>query len=517
MIHQKEGIQVFFKIAKDDKSNHRYSGVLAHPTSLPSPYGIGDMGQGAYDFIDFLEKAGQHLWQILPLCPTTWGDSPYQGYSVFAGQPLLISPDLMKNQGLLTDEDIRPIPEFDANRVDYGAVTTYKKALLEKGYERFLKITDEKLLKAYQAFCQHSKFWLDDYCLFMAGKDYNEGKFWFEWPEDFKNPTPAQKGAWMKKLEKEIGYYKFVQFLFFTQWHDLKEYANQKRIAIIGDIPIFPSMDSADVWAHKELFCLDSKGYPLEVAGVPPDYFSATGQLWGNPLYNWEVHAKDNYSWWTERVRNQLMEVDYIRIDHFRGFEAYWAVPAKETTAMNGKWKKGPGEDLFLAFQKALGEELPIFAEDLGVITPEVEALRDQFHFPGMRVLQFAFDDSGESTFLPHQLNTRNCLCYTGTHDNNTSAGWYTDTSEKNRDKVRRYMNCDGSSIGWDFIRTCLGTIAKYAIFPVQDLLNQGSDYRMNIPGSPTGNWNYRFRSGLLNDGMAESLKLMTQLYGRWG
>lgn len=505
-----------FKVSKEDKSNHRYSGVLAHPTSFPSPYGIGDMGKGAYDFIDFLSMAGQHLWQILPLCPTTWGDSPYQGFSVFAGQPLLISPELMKKQQLLDENDLKDIPDFNPDKADYGKVLTYKTKLFQKALENFHHTADKNLLEEYDAFCENNEFWLDDYCLFMAGKDYHEGKPWYEWEASLKNPTAAQKTEWLKKLKKEVDYYKFVQFLFFSQWFELKEYANKKGIAIIGDIPIFTSLDSADVWANKKLFRLDSKGYPLEVAGVPPDYFSATGQLWGNPLYDWEVHAKDNYSWWIKRIQHQLEQVDYLRIDHFRGFEAYWAVPYGEETAMNGKWKKGPGEDLFLAVKKALDGELPIFAEDLGIITPEVERLRDMFDFPGMKVLQFAFEGDSESTFLPHQLDTRNCICYTGTHDNDTSVGWYQNTSEKNRDKVRRYMNTDASSISWDFIRICLGSIARYAIFPVQDLLKLGSDARMNVPGT-IGNWCFRFREGQLDEGMAKGLKQMTELFGRFG
>ncbi len=351
----------------------------------------------------------------------------------------------------------------------------------------------------------------------MAGKEYHKGLPWYEWEDSLKDPTPSERKEWLQKLSDSVSYYRFVQFLFFGQWYELKDYANKKGIAIIGDIPIFTCLDSADVWAGKKLFCLDSKGYPLEVAGVPPDYFSTTGQLWGNPLYNWAVHAKDGYQWWIARIRNQLDQVDYVRIDHFRGFEAYWAVPYGETTAVNGKWKKGPGEDLFLAIRQALGGELPIFAEDLGVITPEVERLRDMFEFPGMKVLQFGFEGEGESTFLPHQFDTRNCICYTGTHDNDTSLGWYSHTTEANRDKVRRYMNTDASSVSWDFIRTCLGSIAKYAIFPVQDLLKLDSDSRMNIPGVPSGNWAFRFRSGLLDQGMAEGLKQMTRLFGRWG
>lgn len=506
-----------FKVAAEDKTNHRYSGVLVHPTSFPSPYGIGDMGRGAHEFIDFLAMAGQHLWQVLPLGPSGNGNSPYQSYSVFAGQTLLISPELLIEKKLLTEADVHPIPEFNADRVDYDKVTTYKTSLFKKAYEHFRHTADKNLLEEYDSFQSNNQYWLDDYCLYMAGKDYHNGLPWYEWEDSLLDPTPKERASWMKLLASEIDYYRFIQFAFFSQWYELKDYANKKGIAIIGDIPIFTAPDSADVWANKELFKLDSKGYPLEVAGVPPDYFSATGQLWGNPLYDWDAMKDDGYRWWIERVRNQLDQVDYIRIDHFRGFEAYWAVPAGEKTAMNGKWKKGPGEALFEAIQKALGEELPIFAEDLGIITPEVEKLRDTLGFPGMKILQFGFDGTGESTFLPHQLSTRNCICYTGTHDNDTTCGWYEHTSEQNKDKVRRYMNTDASSVSWDFIRTCLGTIAKYAIFPVQDLLKLGSEHRMNTPGTATGNWEFRYRSGLLDEGMAKGLKQMTELFGRWG
>ncbi len=506
-----------FKVAEQDKTNHRYSGVLAHPTSFPSPYGIGDMGQGAYDFLDFLSMAGQHLWQILPLGPTTIGDSPYQGFSVFAGQPLLISPDLLRKKKLLTDEDLASIPDFDEDHVQYGDVLTYKTGLLRKAYAHFRHTADKNLLEEYDAFCANNQYWLPDYCLFMAGKEYHKGLPWYEWEDTLRDPDAGERARWQEKLKGEISYQEFVQFLFFGQWYDLKDYANQKGIAIIGDIPIFPCLDSADVWANRSLFRLDTDGYPLEVAGVPPDYFSATGQLWGNPLYDWKAHERDGYRWWIERIRNQLDQVDYVRIDHFRGFEAYWAVPRGEETAVNGQWRKGPGEALFLAVREALGGELPIFAEDLGVITPEVERLRDHFGFPGMRVLQFAFEGDSESTFLPHQFDTRNCICYTGTHDNDTSLGWYEHASEKNRDRIRCYMNTDASSVSWDFIRTCLGTIARYAIFPVQDLLKLGSEARMNVPGSPTGNWSFRFHAGLLDEGMAKGLKQMTELYGRFG
>ena len=450
------------KTSADDSVNYRYSGILVHPTSFPSPYGIGDFGKGAYDFIDFLEAAGQHLWQILPLNPiTSHGNSPYQGFSVFAGEPLLISPELLKARGLLREEDLREIPGFDPVHVDYDAVREYKYPLFRKAYEAFRLSEDEDLQAEYDEFCTKNEVWLSDYSLFMALKEEQEGLPWTKWPESLRNLTEENRAFWTEKLEDEIVYHTFLQFCFYSQWEALKKYANDRGIAIIGDIPIFVSPDGADVWANRELFQVNEKGYPSAVAGVPPDYFSATGQKW-----------------------------------------------------ISGEWKKGPGEELFRAIHDALGEDLPIFAEDLGLITPEVEKLRDTLGFPGMRVLQFAFD-GGESTFLPHQFNTRNCICYTGTHDNNTTAGWYNSASEYSRDKVRRYMNTDASSISWDFIRICLGSIARYAIFPIQDVLKLGEEGRMNVPGVADGNWAWRYRDGDLNSGMAQGLRQMTELFGR--
>lgn len=499
----------------DDPVNYRYSGVLAHPTSFPSPYGIGDFGKGAYEFIDFLAEAGQHLWQILPMVPiTSYGNSPYQGYSVFAGEPLLISPEYLQKEGLLTSQDLQNVPDFDPCRTDYNRVREYKDPLYRKAYEDFSHSDRTDLKKACEDFCENNRDWLPDYCLYMALKEEQDGLPWTEWPDTLRNLNQANRLFWEKELHDSISYQAFLQFIFYTQWHALKKYANDKGIAVIGDIPIFVSPDGADVWANRKLFQVDTKGYPSAVAGVPPDYFSATGQKWGNPLYDWKEHKKEGYRWWIDRVRHQLDQVDYVRIDHFRGFEAYWEVPADAETAIQGEWKKGPGADLFLAIQKELGDDLPIFAEDLGIITPEVEALRDQFGFPGMRVLQFAFE-GGESTFLPHQFNTRNCICYTGTHDNDTTVGWYQHTSDYARDKVRRYMNTDASSISWDFIRICLGSIARYAIFPVQDLLKLGSEARMNTPGTADHNWEWRFRQGELNSGMAQGLRQMTELFGR--
>ena len=494
----------------------RLSGILLHPTSLPSPYGIGDLGDGAYEFIDFLNKAGQHLWQVLPLNPTGFGDSPYQSFSAFAGQPLLISPDDLQKLDLISAEDLKDLPNTDPKTVDYGAVIPWKNELLRKAYEKFCHTADKMLLEEYDSFCRENSFWLSDYTLYMACKSANDGRSWLEWETPYRNPSPAEKAELILSLKHEINYYKFIQFIFFRQWYALKTYANDKDVKIIGDIPIFVSLDSADVWSHQELFLLDAEGYPTVVAGVPPDYFSDTGQLWGNPLYDWKAHKKTGYAWWIARIRNQLDLVDYLRIDHFRGFEAFWAVPADAKSAALGTWKRGPKESLFLAIQKALGDHLPIIAEDLGIITPEVERLRDTFGFPGMKVLQFAFESEEESAYLPHQFTTTNCVCYTGTHDNDTSMGWYTNASSKAQDKVRRYMNTDGNSVHFDFIRTCLGSIAAYAIFPMQDVLGVNSDGRMNVPGKASGNWSWRFCREALNDSLAEYLKSLSHLYGRY-
>lgn len=496
------------------KKRRRYAGVLLHPTSLPSPYGIGDLGPEAYAFIDFLADAGQHLWQTLPLTPTGFGNSPYQSDSAFAGQPLLISPDDLREKGLISEHLLHSCPQGDGKKVDYDAVTPWKMQLLREAYATFLSGEFPELKEAYETFCKEEAHWLTDYALFMAYKELHEGASWLSWEKAYQNPTPATK----KKLSQElpsIGYYQFVQFLFYEEWNRLKEYANEREVLLIGDMPIFVSLDSADVWANQHLFQLDSTGYPTVVAGVPPDYFSATGQLWGNPLYDWKAHEAEGYQWWIQRLRHQLRLSDYVRIDHFRGFESYWEVPATEETAIHGKWVKGPGEALFTAFQKEFGTEIPIIAEDLGIITPEVEALRDAFHLPGMKILQFAFESEEESTYLPHQLVTTNCICYTGTHDNNTTRGWYDHATEFSRDKVRRYMNTDGGRIHWDFLRTALGSVATFALYPLQDVLGLGEEARMNTPGVAAGNWDWRYEKHELYDGLAEELLRTTKLYGR--
>ncbi len=496
-------------------SKERVSGILLHPTSLPSPYGIGDLGDGAYEFVDFLEKTGQHLWQTLPLGPTGFGDSPYQSFSAFAGQPLLISPGRLLEDHLLTEADLEGMPEWDPRKVDYGEVILFKTGLLKKAWAAFAHTPDKTLLEEYEQFCQEEKDWLEDYAFFMAVKDYHEGRWWLDWEKELIHPDEKTRKRWQKKLADEIGYYNFIQFIFQKQWLELKAYANERGIEIIGDIPIFVALDSVDVWANKKLFQLDSKGYPTCVAGVPPDYFSATGQLWGNPLYDWDYHKETGYSWWIARIRRQLALTDYLRIDHFRGFEAYWSVPAKEETAINGSWIKGPGKDLFLAMEKAFDQELPIFAEDLGIITPEVEHLRDSLGFPGMKVLQFGFENMEDKNYIPHFYTTPNCICYTGTHDNDTTMGWYQTQPELVKDRIRRYGNTDGNLVSLDFIRFCMGSIARYAIFPLQDLLVLGSEARMNTPGVAADNWAFRYVKEDLTDERAEWLLKTTQLFGR--
>ncbi len=495
----------------------RVAGVLAHPTSFPSVYGIGDLGSGAYRFLDFLAEAGQKIWQVLPIGPTGFGDSPYQAFSSFAGQPLLISPERLVEKRLLVEEDFREMPKWDAKKVDYGPLIEFKTHLLRRAYESFQVLPDTKMKEELQEFEKEHAFWLEDYALFMAGKDAHEGRSWLEWEDDLRDPDEEIKAKWAEKLSESIKYYKFIQFLFFEQWGALKRYANERGIQIVGDIPIFVAIDSADVWANKGLFQLDSKGYPTVVAGVPPDYFSATGQLWGNPLYDWKAMKQKEYRWWISRIKMQLKLVDYLRIDHFRGFETYWAVPYGEQTAIHGEWKKGPCEEFFFAVQKELGEDIPIFAEDLGIITPEVEKLRDQFGLPGMKILQFAFDNTSENNFLPHYYHS-NCICYTGTHDNDTTIGWYQKASENSKNKCRIYMNSASGKeeeVCWDFIRTALGSTAAYAIIPMQDLLCKGSESRMNTPSMPGGNWAYRFEEWEMSHELAGRLRGMTQLYGR--
>ena len=500
------------------KNNHKYrmSGILAHPTSLPSPYGIGDMGKGAYDFVDFLVNSGQTLWQILPLGPTGYGDSPYQSFSAFAGQPLIISPELLKEDGLLSDDDLKDVPTWYSDKIDYGYVIYYKTNLFKKAFTNFKTVMNDHpdIAKSYSTFLSENSFWLKDYALYMSVKDSYGGASWLSWDECHKDIKPSDYDSVCDKYSDAMDYYFFIQFEFCYQWQKLKKYANERGIYIVGDIPIFVSMDSADAWSNKKYFKLDSKGFPTAVSGVPPDYFSATGQLWGNPLYDWDALKADNYSWWIHRIRHQLDLVDYLRIDHFRGFEAYWSVPYGEETAINGQWIKGPCEDFFQNLQQIFGDNLPIFAEDLGIITPEVEALRDGFGLPGMKILQFAFDSGNDSSFMPHHY-TRNSICYTGTHDNDTTRGWYDSLSDYAKERLKLYINSDCSDVCWDLIRVALASTSRYAIIPITDILSVDTSGRMNMPGRPSGNWQWRFKDGALTDAVSDKLRTYTQLYSR--
>ncbi|OQY29351.1 MAG: 4-alpha-glucanotransferase [Candidatus Cloacimonetes bacterium 4572_55] len=493
----------------------RSSGVLMHPTSLPGRFGIGDLGQAAYRFVDFLEQSGQTLWQVMPLCPTGYGDSPYQGFSAFAGNPYLINLDQLVEDGWLSEGSLSDVPDFPVDRVDYGPVIEYKMDMLKSAYHNFKEKADGKAHEAILQFKKENAFWIEDFTLFMALKDAHEGESWRKWGKEITLSHARAKKKWRKKLADTIQAHTFYQHLFFEQWKALRKYANNKKIKIVGDIPIFVAYDSADVWANRNLFYLDRSGCPTAVAGVPPDYFSETGQLWGNPLYRWKKKDAD-YQWWIERIRISLRLFDVIRLDHFRGFEAYWEVPADEETAINGKWVKGPGADLFHALINEFGSELPIIAEDLGVITEPVRKLRDQFQFPGMKILQFAFGDGATCTDLPHNYSTRGCVVYTGTHDNDTTRGWYEKTAtEEERDYVRRYLGVDGHDICWDLIRLAFMSIANAAIVTIQDLLNLGGEARMNLPGNSGGNWSWRFKEGDINEFISSRLKELSETYGR--
>jgi len=503
----------------------RASGILLHPTSLPGQFGIGDLGKEAYQFADFLAGTGQRLWQILPLGPTSYGNSPYQCLSVFAGNPLLISLERLVEDNFLALADLEDLPSFPKDRVDYGSVIKFKTPLLKKSFETFRKKAALGGREQFESFCQQNASWLETYALFMALKEARGLAVWNTWEEDVRSRQYKSLEHWCKKLDHEISYHKYQQYQFFKQWFELKMYCNERGIRLIGDMPIFIALDSAEVWSHPEMFYLDSGGKPTVVAGVPPDYFSKTGQLWGNPLYRWDVIARNGYAWWIERFQATHALVDIIRLDHFRGFEKYWEVPGMDTTAMSGRWVSGPGVELFESVQKALGT-LPIIAEDLGVITPEVDALRDQLGFPGMRVLQFAFgSDPKANEYKPHNY-PRNCVVYTGTHDNNTTVGWFGGSSmeganqskeekKSERQSALKYLGTDGHEINWDFIRLALMSIADTAIIPMQDVLGLGNEARMNLPGTTEGNWCWRFAPDMLTEEIKGRLKELTALCGR--
>ena len=491
----------------------RASGILLHPTSFPGAGGIGELGSAAYRFVDWLHAAGQQLWQILPLNPTGYGDSPYASPSAFAGNPLLISLERLAADGLIDLHELENAPAFNAEMVDFGPVIEWKSELLRRAYQTFAGASSSNLRTEWQTFCRQQAQWLDDYALYRAISDTQGGAAWNSWPAELAQRHDAALAQARQDLAESINQQRFCQFLFFRQWQALKGYANAHGVRIIGDIPIFVAYDSADVWANPELFQLDDAGNPLVVAGVPPDYFSATGQLWGNPHYRWDVLAKQGYRWWIDRLRATLQTVDIIRIDHFRGFESAWAIPAGDETAAGGHWVAGPGVDVFHAIRSELGEA-PIIAEDLGLITPEVNALREATGLPGMKVLHFAWDGDPANSYLPHNYE-RNCVVYSGTHDNDTTKGWFASASQRDRDLVQTYLGGTGDDIAWDFIRLALTSAANSAIVPLQDVMSLGTEARLNLPGRPTGNWGWRYRAGMLTDGMAQGLRNLTGLTGR--
>jgi 4-alpha-glucanotransferase len=487
--------------------------VLLHPTSLPGRFGIGDLGPSAEEFVRFLQAAGQSLWQVLPLGPTGYGDSPYQCFSAFAGNPLLVSPERLVESGLLEGGALAGAPAFPDARVDFGAVIPWKRALLERAAEGFASRGERAAKVRFHDWCAHHAGWLEDYALFMALKDAGGGAPWSEWPAPLRRREPAALAAARETHAARLHAHRFAQWAFFHQWAALRAHAREHGIQLMGDAPIFVALDSADVWARPELFQLDAEGRPTAVAGVPPDYFSETGQLWGNPLYHWDALAGDGYAWWIARVRALLELVDRVRLDHFIGFTRCWAVPAGAVDAREGRFQGGPGEALFRALEAAVGA-LPIVAEDLGVVTPEVEALRDEFAFPGMKILQFAFGGTATSAFLPHTF-TRNCVVYTGTHDNDTTAGWWASAAERERDFLRRYLDRDVADPGWALLRMGAASVADTFLVPAQDLLGLPAEARMNFPGRPSGNWSWRLPQGALDGALASRLRDVTALYGR--
>ena len=501
----------------------RASGILLHPTSLPSHHGIGDLGKSAYEFVDFLVNSGQKLWQILPLGPTGYEHSPYtMNFSAFAGNPLMISLEQLVKEGLLNQDQLTPLsPSAQDNpqRVNFDEVIAHKTQILKLAYQRFEKSLAEKSNSEFEDFCQSQSSWLDDYVLFMSLLEANEYKAWNYWERAVARREPDALKAKNEELKDKILYHKFLQFKFFEQWKQLRKYANDKNIQIVGDISIYVCHNSSDVWANPEIFQLDSETLESAyIAGVPPDYFSATGQLWGNPVYDWDKLKETKYAWWIERFRATLQYVDIVRIDHFRGFEAYWRVPAGEETAINGEWVLAPGIDFFETLGDSLGS-LPVMAEDLGIITPEVEEMRDRFDFPGMRILQFAFGGDADNPYLPHNY-IPNCVVYPGTHDNDTAIGWWQTTGDAEKQHVAKYLGYDSpediKEINWEFLRMALASVGDLAVLPLQDILGLDNSARMNDPSIIPGNWRWRYTSSdLLTSELSQRLLEMTQLYKR--
>lgn len=469
----------------------RSSGILLHPTSLPGPFGSGDLGATSYHFIEWLVVAGQKLWQMLPLGPVGMGDSPYMCLSAFAGEPMLIDLQELVDRGWLTKNEIENVPQFNQRKIHYGNVKTFRMEKLRIASKNFFEKNSKAEIADFQSFCKKQKSWLEDYSLFMSLIQKYQGAEWNTWDADIVKRSPAAIKNIRKELEQEINFWEFTQWCFFRQWFALKKYANERGVRIVGDIPIFIAYQSADVWANQHLFHLDKNMKPTVVAGVPPDYFSVTGQRWGNPLYDWKAMHEENYSWFIHRIKTTLELVDIVRIDHFRGFAGYWEIPATEATAVKGRWVKGPAAKLFDAIEKKLGK-MPIIAEDLGEITPDVIELRDRYNFPGMRILQFAFAGDVKNNFLPNNYIS-NTVVYSGTHDNDTTIGWFKSATDREREFVKKYIGTDGKEIHWDLIRLASQSIADMAVFPLQDVLGLGTEARMNMPGHALGNWAWRF------------------------
>jgi 4-alpha-glucanotransferase len=503
----------------------RSSGILMHITSLPGYHGIGDLGSSAYEFVEFLAQAKQKIWQVLPLGPTGYGDSPYQLFSAFAGNPLLLDLDSLREQGLLSANDLIAASRLPADHVEYGRVIEVKGSLIRKAARAFFADSAREARADFELFCRDNGDWLEDYALFMARKGVDEESVWSDWELGLRKRDERAVEEWRQKLLDDVQAHKFAQFEFFRQWGKLRRHCEHYGIRIMGDIPIYVAHDSADVWAHQELFRLDEEGRPTAIAGVPPDYFSATGQLWGNPLYQWDVSAATGYGWWIKRFRAALELFDLVRLDHFRGFEAFWEIPAGAATAQEGKWVRGPGRDLFLAVQAEL-KSLPFVAENLGVITPEVEAVRKEFGFPGMSLLQFAFgNDPQGPSFRPHNYS-RELVAYTGGHDNDTTVGWWnssgtgesTRTAEdirKEREFARAYLGFEDEPVNWVLIRAVMASVAEIAIVPLQDVLGLGSEARMNLPGTVSENWKWRYERKALTGDLAERLAELVTVFDR--
>ncbi len=494
----------------------RTSGVLLHPTSLPGRFGIGDIGPAAYQFADFLVETAQSVWQVLPLCPPSFGNSPYLACSALAGSPLLISPDRLLADRLLAETDLEDLPQFPTDRVDFGPAIDLKFRLLRRAFANFQNGGGLESA-GFRAYCQNHAGWLDDYALFIAIKDACDDKSWHQWEPDIARREPAAMSAWRDRLADELSFWKFLQFEFDRQWEDLKHYANERGIRMFGDIPIYVAHDSAEVWANPDRFYLDPETLePSLMAGVPPDYFSKTGQLWGNPIYRWDRMRESGYEWWVDRFARAYETYDIIRLDHFRGFEAYWAVPQGETTAINGSWEPGPGGELFQTIADRLGK-LEVVAEDLGSITPEVLALRDHFDFPGMKILQFAFDSGDGNPYLPHNYHDNpNCLVYTGTHDNDTTVGWFEASDPGLQDAARHYLGgIDPEGIHWSLIRYAWDSPASLAIAPLQDMLGLDTRARMNLPGRKECNWEWRFQFEELTPEIRQRLRHHTERSNR--